>query len=532
MDFTFQAYEGEASAFSGDALVLVFSQGSGEHAALVAAWPEALSRALAHVAECGDFSEKPGRIPCLYPALMDWRHDAPWQAKRILVAGLDDGKEESGGAPRDDDALFEALRLCGGRIARRLLDMKAVEALVLCPPDLGVPPADAARELALGLSLGGYVFAGYKKDKDEKAGKEDKKDKKDAGDAGKTCRCFLALDGAAAEDLAPALAEAEIVAKAVLMARDMGNEPANRCAPADFAARGERLGKRKKLKADVLDKGDLKKQGLNAVLAVSAGSAQPPTLSVLEYRPAKKNPTVLLVGKGLTFDSGGICAKPPAGLDEMKLDMCGGAAVFAVMRALAELGLPGVNVVGLVPASENLSGSAALKPGDVVQHCGGIHAEITNTDAEGRLILADALAWGIAKYKPDAVIDIATLTGAAIVGLGHHYSALLSNDDGLAERILAAGRATGEPFWRLPLGPEYRKQLESKVADIKNAPSDRSGGTIVAACYLKEFVGDTPWAHLDIAGTAWNFTKKSYVPKGASGVGARAILKALADWGR
>ena len=322
------------------------------------------------------------------------------------------------------------------------------------------------------------------------------------------------------------------VARAVRMARYMGNEPANRCTPADFAERAEKLGKLKKLKTTVLDKGDLKKQGLNAILAVSAGSAQPPTLSVLEYRPSKKQPTVLLVGKGLTFDSGGLCAKPPAGLDEMKLDMCGGAAVFAVMRALAELGAPGVGVVGLVPASENLSGSAAMKPGDVVQHYGGLFTEIINTDAEGRLILADALAWGIAKYKPDAVIDIATLTGAAIVGLGHHYSGLLSNDDRLAERLLAAGRATGEPFWRLPLGPEYRKQLESKVADIKNAPSDRSGGAIVAACFLQEFVGDTPWAHLDIAGTAWNFTKKSYVPKGASGVGARAILRALADWGR
>ncbi|NQS72200.1 MAG: peptidase M17, partial [Desulfobulbaceae bacterium] len=190
---------------------------------------------------------------------------------------------------------------------------------------------------------------------------------------------------------------------------------------------------------------------------------------------------------------------------------------------------PGVNVVGMVPATENLAGSAAIKPGDVVRHYGGLHAEVVNTDAEGRLILADAIAYGIATYSPDAVIDIATLTGAAVVGLGHHYSCLLANDEQLSERLLKAGQESGEPLWRLPLGPEYRKQLDSTVADIKNA-GDRSGGTITAACYLQEFVGTTPWAHVDIAGTAWNFTEKSYVPKGASGTGVRTLLRALANW--
>jgi leucyl aminopeptidase len=210
--------------------------------------------------------------------------------------------------------------------------------------------------------------------------------------------------------------------------------------------------------------------------------------------------------------------------------MCGGAAVLAAMQAIAETEVSGVNVVALIPATENLSGSAALKPGDIIRHYGGKTSEIINTDAEGRLILADALAYGIATYKPTAVIDLATLTGAVIVGLGHHYTGLLANNDQLAAQLIDAGAQVGEPLWRLPLGPEYRKQLDSRVADIKNAGSDRSGGTITAACYLQEFVGETPWAHLDIAGTAWKFTEKSYIPKGPSGTGVRTLVACLRQW--
>ena len=236
------------------------------------------------------------------------------------------------------------------------------------------------------------------------------------------------------------------------------------------------------------------------------------------------------MGKGLTFDSGGICIKPPSGMEEMKYDMCGGAAVMATMQAIAEIGLAGVNVIGIVPTTENMTGSAALKPGDIIRHFGGKTSEIINTDAEGRLILADALAYGIDTYAPDAVIDLATLTGAVIIGLGHHRAGILSNNDQLATRLIEAGAQAGEPLWRLPLGPEYRKQIDSRVADIKNAGSDRSAGTITAACYLQEFVGDTPWAHLDIAGTAWGFTEKSYIPKGPSGTGVRTLIACLSRW--
>jgi leucyl aminopeptidase len=203
---------------------------------------------------------------------------------------------------------------------------------------------------------------------------------------------------------------------------------------------------------------------------------------------------------------------------------------MAAMQAIADIKLMGVNVIGMVPTTDNMTGSAALKPGDVIRHFGGKTSEIINTDAEGRLILADALAYGIQTYAPEAVIDLATLTGAVIIGLGHHYTGLLSNNDQLATRLTEAGTQAGEPLWRLPLGPEYRKQIDSRIADIKNAGSDRSAGTITAACYLQEFVGETPWAHLDIAGTAWDFTEKSYIPKGPSGIGVRTLIACLSRW--
>jgi leucyl aminopeptidase len=251
---------------------------------------------------------------------------------------------------------------------------------------------------------------------------------------------------------------------------------------------------------------------------------------ILEYRPAHPVATLLLVGKGLTFDSGGISLKPSAGMEEMKYDMAGGAAVMGLMEAVGEE-RPDLRIIAMVPATDNMGGGAAVKPGDIITHYNGLSSEIVNTDAEGRLILADALAYGIEQFTPDFVVDLATLTGAVIVGLGHHRTGLLATDDDLANRLLAAGERSGEPLWRLPLGPEYSKQIESSVADLKNS-GGRSAGTITAAAYLQKFVGDTPWAHLDIAGTAWEFTEKSYIPKGPSGIGVRTLLELVRGWNK
>jgi leucyl aminopeptidase len=212
----------------------------------------------------------------------------------------------------------------------------------------------------------------------------------------------------------------------------------------------------------------------------------------------------------------------------MKYDMCGGAAVISAMKAVAAE-KPVVRVIALVPATENLSGSKALKPGDIITHYNGVTSEIINTDAEGRLILADALAYGIEKYTPDCVLDLATLTGAVVVALGHHRTGLISNNDILADLVMTAGDSCGEPLWRLPLDKEYEKQIDSEVADIKNI-GGKEGGTITAAAYLKKFVGDVPWAHLDIAGTAWDFTKKEYITKGPSGTGVRTLIEFIRNW--
>jgi len=250
---------------------------------------------------------------------------------------------------------------------------------------------------------------------------------------------------------------------------------------------------------------------------------------MLEYRA--KNPkaqTLLLVGKGLTFDSGGVSLKPGAGMQDMKYDMCGGAAAICTM-AVVGAEKPALNVVAVVPATDNMPGGSALKPGDIIKHFNGVSSEIINTDAEGRLILADALAYGIKMCKPHCVVDLATLTGAVITGLGHHRTGLLGNNQALQKRLTTAGEHCGEPLWQLPLDKEYVKQIDSDVADIKNTGGP-AAGTITAAAYLQKFVGKTPWAHMDIAGTAWDFTKKDYIPKGPTGIGVRTLVTMIRNW--
>ena len=471
----------------------------------------ALNRALHQGWSTGDFKGKKEQTLLLYPALLAGEGEPPVRARRVLFAGL--GKQ--------DDSIHvrrEQLRLAGGTIARQAGAVKAREVMIVLPRDFLLDAAEIAECLTEGVLLGNYRFEQYKTQK------------KDDEQPGRVERLLLHDGGLAAAAVLRGMERGRALAEAVCDARDMANRPGNGWTPADFAEYGKRIAKQFGLKCKVLEKSAMEKLSMGGILGVNQGSAQPPKLVTLEYRTGKTNPTILLVGKGLTFDSGGISAKPPAGMEDMKYDMSGGAAVITAMRAIVETGVAGVNVVALIPATENLSGSAALKPGDIIRHYGGKTSEIINTDAEGRLILADALAYGVEVYKPEAVIDLATLTGAAIIGLGHHYSALLGNNDQLAAQLLEAGARAGEPLWRLPLGPDYRKQIDSRVADIKNAGSDRSGGTITAACYLQEFVGDTPWAHLDIAGTAWDFTEKSYIPKGPSGIGVRTLVALLATW--
>ncbi len=306
--------------------------------------------------------------------------------------------------------------------------------------------------------------------------------------------------------------DGQAIAAGVELTRDLGNLPANICTPTRLARAARELAKgRKKITVRILREPDIRRLKMGAMLAVTRGSRQPAQLIVLQYKgaPASRKP-IVLVGKGITFDSGGISLKPPQGMDEMKFDMSGAGSVLGTFRAVSELELP-LNLVGVIPACENMPDGIATRPGDIVASMSGKTIEIINTDAEGRLILCDALTYA-RRFKPDTVIDVATLTGACVIALGAHFTGLMSNDDKLAEELLTAGRDADDPAWHLPVAEEYREQLKSNFADFANV-GGREGGAITAACFLSNFADGLRWAHLDIAGTAW----KSGKQKGSTG---------------
>lgn len=314
------------------------------------------------------------------------------------------------------------------------------------------------------------------------------------------------------------------IVKGIKLTRDLANRPANICTPSHLAEQGKNLGKsHKSIKVTVLDEDDMTKLGMNTLLSVARGSVEPAKFIILEYKGAKKEAKpIVLVGKGVTFDSGGISIKPAAAMDEMKYDMCGAASVLGTLLAVAEMELP-INVVGVIPATENMPGGKATKPGDIIKSMSGQTVEILNTDAEGRLILCDALTYS-ERFHPQIVIDIATLTGACVIALGNHASGLISNHNPLAKELLHAGETTGDRVWQLPLWEEYNKQLNSPFADMANI-GGREAGAITAACFLSRFAEKFHWAHLDIAGTAWTTGKN----KGATGRPVPLLAQYLLD---
>jgi leucyl aminopeptidase len=332
--------------------------------------------------------------------------------------------------------------------------------------------------------------------------------------APRLARVSLVASKAHVAVLARGLSQGRAVAAGVALARECANRPANHATPSYLAAQAKKLGKHYGFKVEVFDRKQIERIGMGSFLAVAQGSDEPPRFIVMQYSGkaggAKITGPVVLVGKGITFDSGGISLKPGAEMDEMKFDMGGAASVLGTMCAIGEL-QPKINVVALIPTCENMPGGRAVKPGDVVTSLSGQTIEILNTDAEGRLILCDALTYA-ERFKPSAVVDIATLTGACVVALGHHNSGLFSNDEALAAQLLAASRDAFDPAWRLPLDEEYDEGLKSHFADVANI-GGRAGGAITAAKFLQRFAGKFAWAHLDVAGTAW----KSGAAKGATG---------------
>ncbi len=304
----------------------------------------------------------------------------------------------------------------------------------------------------------------------------------------------------------------QAIVRGMDLARELGDLPANVCTPGYLAAEAIRLEKQyRPLSVEVLEETEMERLGMGAFLSVTAGTEEPAKLIVMDYRGgAEGEPPIVLVGKGITFDTGGVSLKPAPALDEMKFDMCGAASVLGTMQSVAAMQLP-INLMVLVPTCENMVSGRATRPGDIVKSMSGKTIEILNTDAEGRLILCDALTYA-QRYAPAALIDVATLTGACVIALGNHMSGLMANDDGLAEELLAAGRRADDAAWRLPMGEDYEKQLKSNFADFANV-GGREGGAITAACFLSKFTRDATWAHLDIAGTAWRSGNR----KGASG---------------
>jgi leucyl aminopeptidase len=322
----------------------------------------------------------------------------------------------------------------------------------------------------------------------------------------------------------------EIISNAVCYTRDLVAAPSNEMTPSILADKAKEAAGKRPVEVKIINEPAMKKLGMNALLGVARGSNEPPKLIVMEYNGGKKGESpVVLVGKGITFDSGGISIKPSDSMDEMKTDMSGGAAVIGTLMASADLKTP-VNIVGIIPATENLPGGKAYKPGDILKSMSGKTIEVLNTDAEGRVVLADAFAYAN-RYKPAAMIDMATLTGACIIALGDLIVGMMGTNEGLKNMIRDASEATGEKVWELPLWEEYDELIKSDAADFKNT-GGRAGGAITAALFLSKFVGDYPWVHLDIAGPAWLKKDRPYISKGASGVGVRLMVELLRNWPR
>ncbi|MBI4830224.1 MAG: leucyl aminopeptidase [Candidatus Lindowbacteria bacterium] len=428
---------------------------------------------------------------------------------RLLLVGL--GKRA--------DLNIERLRQASGTSASAVRGRglsSAVSSLHLCEIS-GANPFDIGQAIAESSLLALYRFDKYKTEKE--ALKEKAKQLKS-----------LALptqDSRRRAELKNGAEAGKRIAAAVSNIRDMVSEPAGVLTPSVLANRARDLSREHGFKCTVLLPEQIKKLKMGAFLAVAQGSHQPPRLILLEYKGGGSSKPLALVGKAITFDSGGISLKPWEGMEEMKDDMSGGAAVLGAVCAAAMLKLP-VNLIGVIPSTENLPGGGAYKPGDVLRSMSGITIEVISTDAEGRLILADALAYA-ARYKPAAIIDLATLTGACVIALGHVNTGLMGNNNDLMKKIEAAAAATSEKVWRLPMDDEYAKQIKSDIADVKNV-GGRPAGTITAALFLKKFVKDIPWAHLDIAGTAWTKDALPYCPKGATGIGVRLLTQLARDW--
>ncbi len=415
-----------------------------------------------------------------------------------------------GGLGKEDDLNPESVRNAAGALAAECLKKGITAPHVYLPRLKRLGEADVLTAVAEGLLLGDYSFNRYKTKKDNGETHFDK--------------LHFITDEKEASSL---LRRTETVCDNTALCRDLVMECSDSSTPEAIAREAKKLTRFRGVQCRIFNEKEIAKMGMGLLTAVGRGAANPPRFVVLRYRgDAKSSKSIALVGKGITFDTGGINLKPSGSIETMRSDMAGAAATLYTIKAAAELGLK-KNITAVLPLTENMMGSRAYKPGDVYRAYNGKTVEIGNTDAEGRLVLADALAYTVDKIKPDYIVDIATLTGACLIALGEITAGFLANDDTLADWIFKAGERTGERLWRLPLYREYADDIKSDIADMNNIAAGRKAGTIIGAIFLKNFVGKTPWAHIDIAGTSWYSKKRGYRPKYATGYGVRLFIDFL-----
>lgn len=457
----------------------------------------ALGGQLTDLHKSGEFQGKPNQATLVHM-------NGKVSAKRVLLVGV---------GPREELTL-ERLRQAMGTAAKRVRQVKA-KGFTCAMPDVPKSVGDTesvAQAMVEGAILADYRFTEYRTDSS--------RNEKNL----QTCT-LLVSQGSDLAEVKEGANQGKVLGEAACFVRDLCNHPANVMKPSRVVAEARKIARESKIRLKVLEKKDMEKLGMGGMLGVSRGSIEPPAFIILTYSGGRATQKpIVFVGKTVTFDSGGISLKPSENMEQMKADMTGGAEVLATVRSASRLKLP-MNIVGILPVTENMPGGRATKPGDVLTMLSGKTVEVQNTDAEGRLILADGLAYA-SRLKPACVIDIATLTGACVVALGQFAIGMLGTDESLKNDLRKAGETAGERVWELPLWDEYFEQLKSDVADMRNI-GGRGGGTITAALFLKQFIGDYPWAHLDIASTDWGTSERAYVPKGPTGIGTRLLIQFL-----
>lgn len=491
------AQSGDITASDAPCIVVNLFEGVGSPGGATGAVDDALAGGISELIASGDVRGKWGELTLVHTF-------GKLKAARVLVAGL--GKNNEFTVDRVRELSANVSRFLRGKRIGRYATIAHGGGIA------GLDAAACAQAIAEGAVLGLYRFDRHKK-ADEDATEIDE-------------ITIVEHDQAKMTAIEAAVERGVIMAEAANFSRDLSNEPSNVLTPTEFAARAEKMAQEHGLGFTLFDREKAEEMGMGAFLGVAKGSAQPPKFMMLTYSGGGEGRAIGFIGKGITFDTGGISIKPAAGMEEMKGDMSGGAAVIASMMAIARL-KPKVNVTALVPATENMPGGNATKPGDLLRAMNGKTIEVINTDAEGRLILADALSYAI-KLDLSPIVDVATLTGAISVALGDVAYGVFANSDALVERIKSASAAAGEKCWQLPMFPEYKELIKSMVADMKNT-GGRGAGSVTAAFFLKEFVDDRPWAHLDIAGVDFFDREKGTIVKGASGIPVRTLVNLALD---